>query len=164
MSRPSPGELVVRYPHRMGVICTYRATLLEDGRALRLDPLNASQPSDFCPSGRLSSITREAAVQSKASAKAASETSQPSIVGRWLMAGSGILVIEQGGWVHPVKGTADFVSFSDDRLVVQYPQPASAQCAYRIIFSDGGRVVELIATNALQSDDFCPSGRLTAVR
>jgi len=163
ISRTGQNQLVVRYPQQTGVTCSYRATLIEDGAAIRLDPSNASQPDDFCPSGRLSSTPSATAVQSKAT-KVASESSSSGMAGRWLMAESGsVLVIEQGRWVHPTKGAADFASSSNDMLVVQYPQPASAKCAYRVAVLDGGKALQLIATNALQPDDFCPSGRLTAV-
>lgn len=164
LSRASQNQLVVRYPQQTGVTCSYRATLIEDGAAIRLDPSNASQPDDFCPSGRLPSTPIATTVQSKA-AKVAAEAPSSGMLGRWLLADtSAILVIEKGQWIHPTKGAGEFASSSNDVLVVQYPQPASARCAYRVAVLDGGKVLQLIATNALQPDDFCPSGRLIAAR
>lgn len=164
LSRSGQNELIVRYPQQTGVTCSYRATLIEDGAALRLDPTNAAQPEEFCPSGRLSSSSSTAAAQSKTATKVASDASSPAIVGRWLMAGSGgILVIEQGRWAHPTKGAADLASAAGDQLIVQYPQPANAKCSYRVAVLDAGKSLELVSTNALQSEDFCPAGRLTAV-
>jgi subtilisin family serine protease len=164
ISPAGQNQLIVRYPQQTGVTCMYRAMVIEDGGALRLDPTNASQSEEFCPSGRLTSTAGVAAVQSKPATKVASETSKPSMSGRWLIAEAGeILVIHEGRWLHPTKGAADFTSLADDRLTVQYPQPASAKCAYRVAVLEGGKALELIPVNALQPDDYCPSGRLTSV-
>ncbi len=161
-------QMMVRYPQQTGVTCAYRVILLEDGSALLLDPTNALQPDEFCPSGRLTSAPQPkpvtASIPPRAETKSEPGTASSGILGRWLMNSGGVLVIEQGDWLHPAKGMADVTLVGNDQLIVQYPQQTNVKCAYRVILLDNGKALELVATNSLQPDEYCPTGRLTALR
>ena len=160
-------RMVVRYPQQTGVTCAYRVKLIENGGAIHLEPTNASQPEEFCPTGRLasSSQSKSSAAATLPAVQANSDrgTTAKEILGHWLMSAGGVLVIEPGEWRHPTKGTADIAIVGNDRLVVQYAQQTHVKCAYRVIVLDEGKALELVPTLNLQPDEYCPAGRLTAL-
>jgi subtilisin family serine protease len=165
-------NMIVRYPQQIGVTCAYRVMLLENRGALYLEPTNASQPDEFCPSGRLasgsqakpvtSSISPTAAASSTAETKG--EAASNKILGRWLLNSGGILVIEQDQWLHPTKGAANIMLVGNDQFIVQYPQQTYVKCAYRVVLLDNGKALKLVPTNNLQPEEYCPTGQLTGLR
>lgn len=118
---------------------------------------------------RYSAGPREPAVSGPPSAPSPPTEKQPSgkpasagVVGRWQLARGGTLVIEKDEWLHPTKGSAIVQLIGKDQLVVQYPQQTHVKCSYRVTFLDEGKAIELAATNALQPEEYCPSGRFIA--
>jgi subtilisin family serine protease len=95
-----------------------------------------------------------------ASAKVSIASASRGISGRWLMAQGGVLVIDDDEWFHPTKGTA-IIQLTGKDLVVRYPQQIGVTCAYRATASQDGTSLDLVSTNALQPEDYCPVGRLT---
>jgi hypothetical protein len=55
LRRTGKDELVVQYP-KVGVKCTYRILLQDKGATLYLQAVNALQPEEYCPAGRLISV------------------------------------------------------------------------------------------------------------
>jgi hypothetical protein len=157
-----PQDLLVRYAQQTSVTCSYRFMLMDSGRSLHLEATNNTQPREYCPVGRLTSGARETTTTSESEGKKdPGQVVSKGIVGRWLMTTGQILDINKGEWSHPSKGSADLI-IDGDKLVVQYPQQTGAKCSYRTQLLDNGKTLELVRTNNLQSDDYCPTGRLTA--
>jgi subtilisin family serine protease len=154
-----PHDVLIRYPQQVNVTCAYRVMAMDGGKTLHLEATNPTQPREYCPTGQLTSVgQRQSAVSAGPEAKQASK----GIVGRWLMNGGGILTIAAGDWLHPNKGAADIIQ-DGDRLTAQYPQQVNVKCSYRMVLLDDGKALELTPTNNLQPNEYCPSGRMTAV-
>jgi hypothetical protein len=157
-------NILVRYPQQTGVTCSYRVMLMDNGATLHLEPTNATQPDEFCPSGQLTSGAQRPTAAS-AVAQIKSEPGQAAangIIGHWQMDTGGVLVIEKGEWLHPRKGSADLILDGGDKLIVQYPQQTGVKCSYRTVLLDNGKALQLVPTNNLQPEEYCPAGRLAA--
>ena len=156
-------NILVRYPQQTGVTCSYRAMLMDNGSTLHLEPTNAVQPDEFCPSGKLASGAQRQTAASTAQIKSEpGQSASNEIIGRWLMNTGGILEIEKGEWMHPNKGSADLMLDGSDKLIVQYPQQTGVKCSYRTVLLDNGQTLQLVPTHNLQPEEYCPAGRLTA--
>jgi len=82
--------------------------------------------------------------------------------GRWIGSDNSVLTIHGSEWVHQVRGTATIRKGSRGAAIdVYYHQHQGMRCAYRVHTAAGGEILVLEIVDALQSSDFCPSGRFS---
>jgi hypothetical protein len=82
--------------------------------------------------------------------------------GRWIGPDNSLLTIRGSEWVHQGRGTATIRKGSRGATIdVYYHQYQGMRCAYRVHMAAGGEIMVLEAADALQSFDFCPSGRFS---
>jgi hypothetical protein len=125
--------------------------------------LDAQRLLEYVPSAAKPPVTAAVAPPKSAapaSAKISTASASRGISGHWLMPQGGVLVIDDEEWLHPTKGTA-IIKLTGKDLVVKYPQQTGVTCAYRATASQDGTSLDLVSTNALQPEDYCPVGRLT---
>ncbi len=95
----------------------------------------------------------------------AAQADRIKLSGRWLMPnGAGVIVIRKNRWFHPKfgaatikrgKGSADYE--------IHYHKHQGTRCAYRMVTTAFGELLNLEVADETQSADFCPSGQLQRV-
>lgn len=121
--------------------------------------LDALRLIEYVPSARTASRPAAGSTDPRPEAKPLFE----AIIGRWMLDQGDTIVIAGGEWFHPKNGSAIITIVGQDELLVQYPQQTGVRCTYRALF-ESQKVLKLVAKNLLQPDEFCPSGRLTALQ
>jgi serine protease len=87
------------------------------------------------------------------------------LAGQWLIGESGeiLRINQEGAWLHPSHGKARIRKANDAADIRVYYEQGSMQCSYRMAFSNGGKTLELIASDPAQDFDYCPEGSLNKV-
>jgi len=86
---------------------------------------------------------------------------QGNISGRWIGSDNSVLVIRGSEWTHPARGTATIRKGRTGGIDVFYHQYQGMKCSYRVHTAAGGEILVLEPSDALQSFEFCPSGRFS---
>lgn len=87
------------------------------------------------------------------------------MAGEWLIGETGgtLRIGEGGSWDHPSHGIAKIRKAEDAADINVFYQKSSARCSYRVVLTDAGNTLTLIAADPTQDGDYCPEGSLKRI-